>query len=108
MSPGILRRLVRLKLAVVSEVHTASIIALMTEAVRTSETSADLYQRVRCNFPEGSHHEMGLPTPKFGKVSYSGLHRMLSVNWVLVNIGTVKANTYFHEAQIKLAGFLNN
>jgi hypothetical protein len=46
-------------LADVSEVLTASIIsklvALMMEAVSTSETSVSIYQTARCNIPEDSH-----------------------------------------------------
>jgi hypothetical protein len=34
---------------------TASIIKAMTEAVRTSETSASIYQTTLCDIPEGSH-----------------------------------------------------
>jgi hypothetical protein len=40
----------------VSEVLTASIvIALMMEAVRTSEMLFNFYETTRCNIPEGCH-----------------------------------------------------
>jgi hypothetical protein len=39
---------------VVSEVHAASIIALMMEASRTSETSVDIQLRTRQYIPEDS------------------------------------------------------
>jgi hypothetical protein len=39
----------------VSEVLIASVIALMMEAVSTSQTSANFYQTTRRNIPEDSH-----------------------------------------------------
>jgi hypothetical protein len=53
-----LRRAVRYKFTDVSEVLTASIIkaiALMMEAVSTSETSVSFYQNTRRIIPEDSH-----------------------------------------------------
>jgi hypothetical protein len=51
-------RVIWQKLTYDSEVLTASIIraiALMMEAVRTSETSVSFYQTARRNIPEDSH-----------------------------------------------------
>jgi hypothetical protein len=39
----------------VSELLTASIIALMMEAVSTSATLVNIYQTTECNIPEYSH-----------------------------------------------------
>jgi hypothetical protein len=39
----------------VSEVHTATIIALMMTAVSTSETLVNFYETSWCNIPEGCH-----------------------------------------------------
>jgi phosphoribosylformylglycinamidine (FGAM) synthase PurS component len=50
---GIQRRVVLLKYSDVSEVRTASIIRVMTEAVRTSETSAYLNETARRYILEG-------------------------------------------------------
>jgi hypothetical protein len=49
-----LRRVVLWKSTDVLEVLTASIIALMMEAVRTSETSVSFYQTTLHNIPEDS------------------------------------------------------
>jgi hypothetical protein len=43
------------KITSISEVCTASIIALMMEAASTSETSVNLYQSTRRYNPEDSH-----------------------------------------------------
>jgi hypothetical protein len=43
------------KLTDVSEVPTASIIALMMQAVRTFETSVNIYESKWCTLPEESH-----------------------------------------------------
>jgi hypothetical protein len=40
----------------ISEEFTASIISVMMEAVNSSETSVIIYQNIRCNIPEESHH----------------------------------------------------
>jgi hypothetical protein len=41
--------------AVHSLVENYRLIALMMEAVSTSETSANFYETIRCNIPEGRH-----------------------------------------------------
>jgi hypothetical protein len=50
-----LRLVVWQKFTNVSEVLAASIIALMMEAARTSETSVNFYHTTRRNIPEDSH-----------------------------------------------------
>jgi hypothetical protein len=51
----LLRRVFWWKFANVSEELTASIIALMMEAVSTSEMSVNIYQNTGHNNPEDSH-----------------------------------------------------
>jgi uncharacterized integral membrane protein len=60
-------------LTYVSEVFTASIIrvliiiivALMMEAVNTSETSVSFYQTTQCNIPEDSHLQILISVTSF-------------------------------------------
>jgi hypothetical protein len=55
LSSGMLHLIVRRKLTDVSVVVTASIVALVVEAVSISETSVSSYQATRRNIPEASH-----------------------------------------------------
>jgi hypothetical protein len=59
----------------VSEVHAASIIALMMEAARTSETSVDIQLRTRQYIPEDSElhtrRRENLKSHKIIKISLS-------------------------------------
>jgi hypothetical protein len=54
MSSGMLRRVVSQKLTDVLEAVSRAI-ALMMEAVSTSETSVNFHKTTRCNIPEGCH-----------------------------------------------------
>jgi hypothetical protein len=60
MTSGMLRRAPWQKFTDVSEVLTASI-ALMMEAVSTSETSVSFYQTTRRNIPEDGHQLNTIP-----------------------------------------------
>jgi hypothetical protein len=52
----------------VSEVRTTSVIALIMVAVRTSETSVNIYLTTRQYIPEDS------------KLQYSGVHKIVSIH----------------------------
>jgi hypothetical protein len=54
-SSGLSRRAVWYKFTDVSEVLAVTIIAVIGEAVSTSETTVNLYQTARCNKPRDKH-----------------------------------------------------
>jgi hypothetical protein len=71
-----LRLVVWWKFTDVSEMHTASIVGLIFEALSTSETSVNIYQRTQRNIPEDSH--LRLHASRFTLVQ-----QCLSISYIL-------------------------
>jgi hypothetical protein len=120
-----LRRVVWYKLTEISEVLTASIVALMMETVSTSGASVSFYQTTRRNIPEDSNlhtrrredlksHKLSVPqkewksktyySPKHGNVQgYKHTTRSLQYGARFVENGSpnvaIKLSAFLHSIQ---------